>query len=147
MKSLFEPQAFIEIKNRLNQLYEDSERKWGEMTVSQMMHHCQGPLNIILGKNDYGFKPNWLVKMLFKKAMYNDTLWKKGLRTTKALKETQERHFFTEKENLETLLEEFQSHRELQNWRPHPTFGKFTKEQWGKLQYKHLDHHLRQFGL
>ena len=32
-------------------------------------------------------------------------------------------------------------------WNPHPMFGKFTMEQWGKMEYKHLDHHLRQFGV
>ena len=32
-------------------------------------------------------------------------------------------------------------------WNPHPIFGAFTHQQWGQLQYKHLDHHLRQFGV
>lgn len=30
---------------------------------------------------------------------------------------------------------------------PHPFFGKLTSEQWGKGIYKHLDHHLKQFGV
>ncbi|MBL0146112.1 MAG: DUF1569 domain-containing protein [Chitinophagaceae bacterium] len=29
----------------------------------------------------------------------------------------------------------------------HPFFGKFTGDQWGKFMYKHLDHHLQQFGV
>ena len=28
----------------------------------------------------------------------------------------------------------------------HPFFGRMTKEQLGILAYKHIDHHLRQFG-
>ena len=29
----------------------------------------------------------------------------------------------------------------------HPTFGRLTPDGWGRLGWKHLDHHLRQFGL
>jgi len=30
---------------------------------------------------------------------------------------------------------------------PHSFFGKLTPEEWAILSYKHLDHHLRQFGV
>jgi Protein of unknown function (DUF1569) len=29
---------------------------------------------------------------------------------------------------------------------PHFFFGRLTPEEWSVLMYKHLDHHLRQFG-
>ena len=29
---------------------------------------------------------------------------------------------------------------------PHPFFGKLTPAEWDTLQWKHVDHHLRQFG-
>jgi hypothetical protein len=29
----------------------------------------------------------------------------------------------------------------------HPVFGKLTKEQWSKATWKHIDHHLKQFGV
>jgi hypothetical protein len=29
----------------------------------------------------------------------------------------------------------------------HPVFGKITKENWSKATWKHLDHHLKQFGV
>ncbi|MEL6810006.1 MAG: DUF1569 domain-containing protein [Bacteroidota bacterium] len=147
MKSLFNPEAYQEIRNRLNQLDENSQRQWGKMSHGQMVRHCQGPLNIMLEKNDYGLKPNWLVKVFFKKSLYSDKLWRKGLPTAKFLKETQERDFAKEKAHLEALLDEFHSQRERDDWKPHPGFGDFTKEQWGKMQYKHLDHHFRQFGV
>ena len=147
MQSLFETQAFTEIKNRLDNLTEDSQREWGKMTPGQMAHHCQGPLNVILEKKDYGFKPNWFINLLFKKSMYSDKPWRKNLPTAPKLKETKERDFATEKAKLLELLNEFDSQRDRDDWKPHPAFGKLTKEQWGKMQYKHLDHHLRQFGV
>lgn len=147
MKSLFDTEAYSEIRNRLNQLSEDTHRQWGKMTPAQMAHHCQMPLNIILEKADYGFKPNWLVNMLFKKSMYSDKLWRKNLPTAKGFKITGDKDFAVEKAGLEQLLDEFDGQRDRTEWQPHPAFGKLTKEEWGKMQYKHLDHHLRQFGL
>jgi hypothetical protein len=28
----------------------------------------------------------------------------------------------------------------------HPIFGRLTKEQWSRATWKHIDHHLTQFG-
>jgi hypothetical protein len=147
MKNLFDESAYNEIRSRLNNLNESSERQWGKMTQGQMVHHCQGPFNIMLGKNDYGMKPNWFARIMFKKALYNDKLWRKNLPTARFLKETEPRDFRAEKKNLEALLDEFHSQRERNDWPDHPGFGHFTKEQYGQMQYKHLDHHLRQFGV
>jgi hypothetical protein len=30
---------------------------------------------------------------------------------------------------------------------PHPAFGKLSAQDWGALQHRHLEHHLKQFGL
>jgi len=147
MKSIFEQKTFDEIKERLTNLTEDATPQWGQMTVGQMTHHCQGPLNIILERKDYGLKPNWFVKTFFKKSLYNDKPWRKGLPTAPAFKETEARDFSIEKETLEDLVEQLASQRDRQDWPTHPMFGEFTKEQWGQMQYKHLDHHLRQFGV
>lgn len=147
MKSLFDADAYAEITSRLQKLNENSERLWGKMTAGQMAHHCQGPFNIMLGKNDYGMKPNWLAKVFFKKSLYNDKLWRKNLPTAKFLKETEPRDFVKEKAVLEDLIREFESRKDQTEWDPHPGFGYFTNEQWGQMQYKHLDHHLRQFGV
>ncbi|MCB0464319.1 MAG: DUF1569 domain-containing protein [Aequorivita sp.] len=146
MKSLFEAEAYSEIQNRLDKLSENSERQWGKMGVGQMLHHCQGPFNIMLEKDSYGMKPNLLAKLFFKKMLYNDKPWRKNLPTAKFLKETEPRDFVTEKKKLKALLDEFESQREREEWKAHPGFGYFTKQQWGQMQYKHLDHHLRQFG-
>ncbi len=147
MKSLFEEEAFTEIQNRLHTLERESNRQWGKMSTGQMAHHCQLPLNIILEKETITMKPNWLVNLLFKKAMYSDKPWRKNLPTAPGFKETKERDFNTEKASLENLLQEFGTQRHRNDWKPHPAFGKFTKEQWGKMQYKHLDHHFRQFDI
>ncbi|WP_299519350.1 DUF1569 domain-containing protein [Winogradskyella sp.] len=147
MQSIFDENAYNEIKARMDKLNENSEADWGKMNVGQMVWHCQGPLNILLGKTDYGMKPSWLAKLFFKKSLYNDKPWKKGLPTAKFLKTKDEKDFNAEKNNLETLIDEAYAQREKAEWEPHPAFGYFTAQQWGQMQYKHLDHHLRQFGV
>ncbi|MGJ8666832.1 MAG: DUF1569 domain-containing protein [Patiriisocius sp.] len=147
MKSIFTDEGFSEIKNRLDNLKEDAPRQWGKMTSAQMVHHCQFPLNIILEKEKTDMKPNWFVALLFKKSMYNDKPWRKGLPTAPDFKVTEDKDFDKEKAKLSSLVEELGSIRDKEEWMPHPVFGNFTKEQWGKMQYKHLDHHLRQFGV
>ena len=79
--------------------------------------------------------------------MYNDKPWKKGLPTAKFLKTKDQKDFNVEKEKLVKLIDETYQHRDKTEWNPHPAFGYFTAQQWGQMQYKHLDHHLRQFGV
>lgn len=147
MKSFFEPGVYNELSKRIKNLSQESNAKWGKMTVGQMLHHCQAPLNIILEKKDYNLKPNWLINFLFKKSMYSDKEWKKNMPTAKGFAIKDQMDFVKEKEVLEHLIHELHEKRDKSDWQAHPAFGKLTKEQWGKMQYKHLDHHLRQFGV
>ncbi|WGD33755.1 DUF1569 domain-containing protein [Olleya sp. YS] len=147
MKSLLETEAYNEIKNRIENLSENASPTWGKMTVGQMAHHCQVALNVALQKEDYGLKPNWLINLLFKKSMYNDKLWKPNMPTAKAFRVTEDKDFNSEKEVLVNLIDDFHQQKDKKYWHNHPSFGKLTKEQWGQMQYKHLDHHFRQFGV
>ena len=147
MHSIFNTDSYHEILERIEKLDGNTSPKWGKMSVGQMAWHCQGPLNIVLEKNDYGMKPSLLAKLFFKKSLYNDKPWKKGLPTAKFLKTQEDKDFAKEKASLLSLIQELYSHREKQEWKAHPAFGYFTREQWGQMQYKHLDHHLRQFGV
>lgn len=147
MKSIFQEEAYNELSNRLNNLSEDKTPNWGKMNTGQMAWHCQGPLNIVLGHNNYNMKTNWFVKTFFKKSMYNDKPWRKNLPTVPVFKAQEARDFTIEKAKLIALVNELYSQKDKEQWVAHPLFGAFTKEQWSKMQYKHLDHHLRQFGV
>ncbi len=148
MKSLFTESAYAEILDRLDKLTPDSQAKWGKMDVAQMMAHCQEPIKVPLEKITLK-QPNAIMKLLFsffKKSLYDDKPWKHGLPTSKEFKIVDERDFHKEKEGLKSLIGEFYAERHKPEWPPHPFCGHFTTEQWGKMQYKHLDHHFRQFG-
>ena len=149
MKSIFEPEAYSEILERIELLNEKSTGRWGKMDVGQMLNHCQQPLAVALGRKPIK-KANLFMKLLyksFKKAMYNDTPWRKNIGTPKEYQVVSDKDFHKEKKALIAIVSEFYELRSKTKWDPHPSFGHFTQEQWGMLQYKHLDHHLRQFGV
>ncbi|MEO2051543.1 MAG: DUF1569 domain-containing protein [Allomuricauda sp.] len=150
MKSLFNTEAHQEILERMDALSEETKGQWGKMKVGQMLHHCQFPLKIALGRYNPNNKPNPMLKLmgkLFRKSLYNDKPWRKGLPTAKGLRVTEDKNFSEEKAKLIALINDFHQEKNKEEWDPHPAFGSFTPEQWGQMQYKHLDHHLRQFGV
>ncbi|MEW7279907.1 DUF1569 domain-containing protein [Aquimarina sp. 2201CG1-2-11] len=147
MKSLFTPETYVEIEKRINNLSNSSTASWGKMDVAQMLCHCKYPLKIALRNKSPKIKPNILAKILFKKSMYNNRPWRKNLPTHPSLKITDQKVFDTEKTELLELVSSFYDERNKKEWNPHPIFGTFTPQQWGQLQYKHLDHHLKQFNV
>lgn len=150
MKSLFESETHQDILNRIEKLNENSKANWGKMNVGQMLKHCQLPIEIALGKQEMkgnisGFKK--FIFKFFKPMMYNDKPWKHNIQTPKQFVITGDYDFSLEKEKLVILINEFADKKDNTNWPVHPIFGTFTTEQRGKMQYKHLDHHLTQFGV
>ena len=149
MKSLFDQTAHQEIIDRLNKITAETHPIWGKMNASQMMRHCQFPLETALGKKPLD-RPNFFMRLLmksFKASMYNDKEWRKNMPTPKAFRVNDQRDFQKEKKGLEALIHQFYDTREKKEREPHPGFGHFTYDQWGQMQFKHLDHHLRQFGV
>lgn len=147
MKSIFDKDAHQEVLARVQSLSEQSSPLWGKMSVGQMLWHCQFPIKLAIENKEYQKKGNPLARWLFKKSMYNDSPWRKNLPTVPAMKAREKKDFSREKEKLEQLLVELYQVRERTDWNPHPIFGDYTSQQWGQMQYKHLDHHLRQFGV
>ncbi len=149
MKSIFDQNAYNEVLQRINILTENSTAQWGKMDVAQMLRHCQQPLAVSLGTKTLK-KPNLLMKWIygtFKTALYNDKPWKQNIATAKEYVVDSACDFQDEKKKLKILIDDFYAQRNKTVWEPHPSFGDFTTEQWGMMQYKHLDHHLRQFGV
>ena len=145
MQSLFDQKTFQEIQQRLANLKPETTPLWGKMNAGQMLKHCQRPLEIAVYDKDFGLKSNFLIRTFFKKSMYDDRPFMKNMPTPKAFKVKEAVDFNLEHDNLLKLIEKFYGLRDKLDWKPHPVFGKLSQEQWGKIQYKHLDHHLNQF--
>jgi hypothetical protein len=146
MKSLFEETTYNEVKARFNNLTNEHTPSWGKMNVGQMVAHCQFPLKVALSDKPRKRMLNPL-PLLFKKSLYSDKPWRKSLPTAPLAKITDARDLDKERETLLSMVDAFYEKRTQTEWQTHPMFGNFTHEQWGKLEYKHLDHHLVQFGV
>lgn len=150
MRSLLDQSASDSIAERLSNLTPTTIAQWGKMDVAQMLKHCQGPLNVALEhvtlQTKLGFFQKLMMK-LYKPLLYNDKAWKHGLPTVKEFVINTPADFNPEKEKLTALINEFTTKKDTTNWPEHPLFGYFTPQQWGQMQYKHLDHHLTQFGV
>ena len=147
MKSIFDEKVYNEIVSRVNNLNANSIGQWGKMTIAQMVWHCQIPLKVAIKNKKTDKKGNPLIRWFFKKSLYNDKPWRKNLPTSSFAKAKEDKDFDTEFEILQKLIQEVYNARDRKDWNPHPIFGSFTPQQWGQMQYKHLDHHLRQFGV
>ena len=150
MKSLFENETINEINTRINSLTEDSKPLWGKMNVGQMLKHSQVPYKVLNGTKKVDSNIGPIKKFIFsmmKPIMYNDKPWKKNIPTGKEFIVTDDVDFTSERKTLLTLVNDFHKKKDQKEWPPHPIFGEFTPEQWGKMSYKHLDHHLKQFGV
>ena len=149
MKNLFEPAVYQEIKQRLNDLTPESKRQWGKMEVAQMLAHTTEAFKVPLSKKKLprmfiGRLLGWMVKS----KLYNEQPWKQGMPTAPNFIIKDQRIFEEEKKKLEDLVDAFyNAGPEGISKYPHPFFGTYTPEQWGKSMYKHIDHHLKQFGV
>ncbi|MEI9946221.1 MAG: DUF1569 domain-containing protein [Chitinophagaceae bacterium] len=149
VKNLFEKEVYDETLQRLNKLTPATQRLWGKMDVAQMMAHCIEAFKVPLANRKLPkLFPLSLIGPLFKKKLYEDKPWRQGLPTASNFKIKDERNFEIEKKGLLELVTKFYTLGPSgAGLYPHPVFGKFTSEQWGKAMWKHLDHHLRQFGV
>ena len=147
IKNLFDDAVKQEITERISKLTASTQHQWGKMDVAQMLAHVQIPMEVAFGTTTV--KGNWLMKLilpLFKKALYDDKPWKQGLPTDKTFIMTgQSKDFEVEKNQLLDKINRFSESNMINE--KHPVFGKLTKEQWSKATWKHIDHHLKQFGV
>jgi len=148
MKSLFEPGAVQEVMTRIEQLKPSSERQWGKMDVAQMMAHCSAALEMASGK--LVAKRTLLGRIVgprLRHVLTDDSPFPRSAPTAKELK-VGTCDFMKERERLKECVRQFKEGGEAQCTRhPHPFFGKITSLEWSTGMYKHLDHHLRQFGV
>ncbi len=151
MKNLFDVTVASQVKARLGKLHPQSERRWGKMTAAQMLAHCSVGMQWAVGEvvPEKGPLPARLIGRLIKPLVFrNDDPMRKGSPTTKGLIVADDRDLGTERERLSRLIDKFAAGEAAGcTTNPHSFFGKMTPEEWAILMYKHLDHHLRQFGV
>jgi uncharacterized protein DUF1569 len=151
MKNLFDATVANQVKTRLEKLEPQSERQWGKMNAAQMLAHCSMSMQWAVGEvaPEKEALPARLMGRLIKPMVFrNDDPFRKNSPTARSLIVVGERDLGKERDRLSGLIDKFAAGGAAGCTRnPHGFFGKMTPDEWAILMYKHLDHHLRQFGV
>ncbi|WP_259131788.1 DUF1569 domain-containing protein [Chryseobacterium ginsenosidimutans] len=150
-KSLHNRIYFEEIKSRISNLTKNSQAKWGKMNVAQMLRHCNYVLQVPLKKIELpsvnhlfeaiGILTKWEMQI------FNNGI-PRNMPTFQKLIVNFECDFDEEKQSLLKTLDEYLQNLKNENVPArHVLFGKMDKKDWGFLEYKHLNHHLKQFSV
>ncbi|MBN3521194.1 DUF1569 domain-containing protein [Algoriphagus lutimaris] len=150
MKDIFDPAVTAKLIDRINQLTPETQGLWGKMSVDQMLAHCNVAYEMAF--TDKHAKPNALVRFLLKtfvkNGVVNEKPYPKNVRTAPAFIIADSRNFNEEKERLIGYLNHtLELGKEHFEGKASISFGPMTAQEWNNQFYKHLDHHLNQFGV
>ena len=150
MKDIFGSTETNEIIDRINHLTPETKPQWGKMSVAQMLAHCNVAYEMAVD-NKYtkaGGLKKFLLKLFVKPVVVNEKPYKRDSRTAPEFLVKEDKDFATEKNRLINYLQKTQqigrSHFEGKDSN---SFGPLTAQEWNNMFYKHLDHHLTQFGV
>jgi hypothetical protein len=150
LPNIFDKDVSEKITQRINRLKPDTQAQWGKMNVAQMLAHCNVAYEMVY--EDKHPKPNFLMKILLK-SFVNQTVtgekpYKRNSQTAPAFVMKYPKDFEKEKDRLVSYIQKTQQLGEanFDNKDSH-SFGKLSITEWNNMFYKHLDHHLHQFGV
>jgi hypothetical protein len=150
MKNMFDAPTADEVKSRVARLTPGSERLWGKMSAAQAMAHCSLSMEWAVGDTipPTMFAGRLMGRLVKPFVFGDDKPFKRNSPTAKTLVVDDERNLETERTRLVALIDRFTGAGPAGcSTHPHSFFGRLTPQEWAVLTYKHLDHHLRQFGV
>ena len=149
MNSLFDPTDREALANRLATLEPGATRQWGKMDPAQMLRHCAISLGDVLGERPV--KQAFLGKLVtpfIRRQIFGDKPFRRNAPTDPCYVVSDPQDFGAECSRLATLIDQVVQRGLVKtDGLVHPFFGRLSGDEWGRLMYKHLDHHLRQFGV
>ncbi len=151
MQSITNESVKKSVVMRVELLSETDERLWGKMSISQNVCHMADQLRLALEQKESKFTGNFFLTAIMKRLIMMGLRVPKGkVETVNELKQgiggTKPGDFEKDKGSLINLIEQFYFQYEPGKKVMHPAFGKLSRDEWGKLIYTHLNHHLEQFG-
>jgi len=149
MKNLYDRATATDVKNRLARLTVDSPRQWGRMNAAQAVAHMARGMEMATGDR----RPSRLIAgrlfgaVVKRLALKDDAPFKRNSPTDPALVIKDDCDLEIERRRLTDLIDRFVASGPAGcTTHPHSFFGRMSPDEWSVLTYKHLDHHLRQFG-
>jgi hypothetical protein len=147
MKTVFEEATVQELRERFEKLKANITNDWGKMNAAQMLAHCTATLQMPVGDIVVKKTPLSLIGWMFRGVFRNEKPFGKNSPTAPEFVTTDSRDFEVEKQRFVDAFQKLTKGPDAVKCFQHPFFGKMTCEDWGRLMYKHMDHHFRQFGV
>ena len=150
MKNIFTKEITDEVIARIEKLTTTSQPNWGKMSVGQMLAHCSVTYEMVY--TDRHRKPNaftrFILKMFVKNIVVSEKPYSRNGKTAPQFIMKEDKDFDKEKKRLIAYIIKTQELGEgyFEGKESH-SFGKLTSVEWNNSFYKHLDHHLNQFGV
>jgi len=151
MNNLLNLDARDALVARLQKLRPDSQRQWGKLSASQILPHLADPFRVTLGEKKARSVANFVTKSFVGKLLVRRLPWPKGAPTSPDFLPgtgmTEPKSFEEDRQALLLLVHRFANLPENAALEPHPVFGPLSLRDHGRLYWRHIDYHLRQFGV
>lgn len=146
-RSIFEPPARAEVLDRIGKLSPQSTARWGKLSVERVVPHMADQIRMALGDIPIERASGPLRFPVMRYLLIHVLPWPKGrAEAPQQAFTTSPSQFETDRGVLRDLVERIGERAQQRQWPPNPVFGALNARDWGVLTYRHLDHHLRQFG-
>ena len=150
MKNIFSKEVTTELLNRIDQLTPETRPLWGKMNASQMLAHCNVTYKMAYSESKKTPKGlmKLMMKFIVKPMVVSEKPYKKSMKTAPQFLMTDEKSFQEEKKKLVDYIMKTQELGAAHfDGKESISFGKLKSQEWNNMFYKHLDHHLTQFGV
>ena len=150
LPNIFTRKVADEMIQRINKLTPSTKPVWGKMDAAQVLAHCNVTYEMAYENNHPA--PNFLMKLMLKvfvkNTVVNETPYKHNSQTAPAFIIKGSRDFEKEKTRLINYIQKTVELGETSfDNKVSISFGVLNKNEWNNMFYKHLDHHLSQFGV
>lgn len=146
-KSIWNADERAALLARFDGLKPNTKPAWGKMSASQMVKHCTLPFLGASGEMKVTEKDTPFKFWLMKKLIIYVLPWPKGAPTAIEFQNLDEGDLTERVVALKREANRFAEKGPGQKFSPHAAFGELTGADWGALMHRHLEHHLRQFGV
>jgi hypothetical protein len=147
MPTVFDVNGRRDLGRRLDRLMQSSTPRWGRMDCSQMLAHLTDALLMALGDLPVRPRPGVLRFAPVRHAIIHWLPFPRSAPTAPELITRRANDCALETAEVKALMERFAQRAGAREWAEHPAFGRLSERDWGVLVYRHMDHHLRQFGV
>jgi hypothetical protein len=147
--SLRDPAGRRFILGRLAALTPGHPRRWGRMEPAHLLPHLASGLRMALGERTLEGTPGGGLRgAIWRYLAIHRLPWPEGkIQSPPGAFSTPSLGWERDRELVADLIERFATAPPETMGAAHPTFGPMKPRDWDVLQYRHLDHHLRQFGV